>query len=539
MLNEELQRMKYLFGHNRGVVISEQEVPQNTEIPTEDIPFEGEQKDDIKLSDDEVKKIIGEINSSKEQVVEKLKSELNDKRLKTLENYDPNILDKIASAFLTSEYFVPKDFDKNPNGYEFKIRGLSTGGGPIEYKFKEKDKIPYISAGENVPDTIDEKSINYKDVKFILEDVNTSNSENFMSGVQTIYRLSKQNVNVVGEGGKINKTSFLMAKPFPTNMSNKVAQGFITVYVPGTPGELAGTEGYEKESGMGTKTYTKQPTKEKIILDGGFLNPNDKSKFTFIAGKSQLQPGSDKTLISAIRESIKQKMTEKFGADSSKYYPILTGLKITSSASNYWGGALTPTHSNKGEILPNQYNKSVTYTTQEGKSITTNQGNSKPQDNYNLAVDRGKVLSNLVLNNLENIGFKITNNQITPDLSDVRITDTFGRIDDGSQPFPGQYARVEVDVDFETDIEKPGDVKNVVSFNGNEIYLLRIPTGGKPVGGLIKNLGISWERGKYLKNGPLRQWFCKTLGICFKSKWRSMTGRKAMMKFTKTSGTIK
>ena len=488
ILNEELQRMKYLFCHNRGVVISEQEVSQNTETPTEDIPFE-DPKTEEELNDEQAKDVAAAID----EIGTKIEGDLGGKLLKNLK--DPKILNGIATAFAfnNSKKFVPKDFYKEPFKYKFVIypvtyMGIENVNLDIQMKDLTTQTISYTdTAGKYV----------FVNQNEIIEDINATNQYNFSNGVDGQYGLryqffkDKDNKRVKG----------LQAYKTTSNLEVD-GRGRLIILGPGvfTP-KLSSPEGAEVTTGVGTKQFVKKPTEYTIRLKGGELQAGSNSKFSFAVESHDLSQGSDKTIIDEIKRLVSEDNATKHPNKTDKYIPILTGLKIISSASNKYGpndasGVVTPTHDNNGNPANNNYNTPVDYKF-GGKTIKTNQQGSSPQKNYELAKRRGETLSNVVLNNLNNLGIEMDDNINT--VYDIRITDTGGRVDKpGSGLNVGQFAEILLSVDYKEKKETPGAEGAAVSFTQFVITLEKTNIGG---GGKNKEWSLDLQRAKYTNSG--------------------------------------
>lgn len=500
------EQLKYLVQY---VSLNEQEIPSNVE--GEELELTPEEDNDLSVGVD--------------QIGEKMISDLGQNKVLTNVK-DSKTLNGIASSFLLSK-LVPTDFDQDPNKYKFTINPITNVNGTQSVQLGNLENLNEINY-RNISGTMIKTNMDN-----IINEINSENQKNFTSGVKLQYILATENVKLTIEGtSKLVK--ILSAKSTTSEnlmgRDNKYPKLIILskgIFEP----SLVAPEGSEVKTTLGGKEFEKEGGFKILKIKGGTVNPKD-SKFNFVVNTSNLTPESVKNINNEIKNVVQQELVSRFGDKSSEYKAIMNGLTIISSASNKYGSVVTPTHDNNGNPTGNDYNKPINNYVFNGKKITTNQPGSNPKANWKLAEDRGKTLSEVVINNIKTLGIDGAETIIPK--YDIRITDTGGNIDEnlgGTGLNPGQFAEINISLDFEKIIRTPPSKGAAAGFTQFMIYLVPVSGQSSP----NKKSNWTWARGKYLKSGLIDKLFGKSGGT---AKRRGSGGTNWLMKNTKFSGRV-
>ena len=313
-----------------------------------------------------------------------------------------------------------------------------------------------------------------KNISEILDDINTKNIDLFATGEDTQFSIL---VESYSEGKKRLKRFKAVSSTFPDKLVT-ILEGRVPVFTSAT----ATSPGKDSKSTPGSDGI---PIKIVVPLPVSDTQPGT----TFAVGKADLTNSQVTTDIvwNAIQEALK-KNNIVAGAKIQ-----ITSVKIISSASNYWGGIVTPTYKNDGTPTGQEYS-AVPPTRANDTNYTTH-----AESNYKLATNRGLALSTAVVAGLKAKGIA----EIAEPLFDTRVTDTGGVNDDKrvttTYPNPGQFAKIIITAKTTDLIPVPIPGKKITTFQLTQFTLALVGNTGTTNPKLDKVRGWSIDRPKYLK----------------------------------------
>jgi len=380
---------------------------------------------------------------------------------------DDNTKKGIVESFIHSKNF-PKKFISKLEKYKF-VAGHVGISGHIDF--------PSIS-GEPITlkyiDTVGAET-SVDDISEILNDINTKNIDLFATGEDTQFSIL---VESYSEGKKRLKRFKAVSSPFPDKLVT-ILEGRVPVFTTAT----VTSPGTDSKSTPGSEG---KPIEIVVPLPVSDTQPNT----TFAVGKADLT--NSQVTIDIVWNAIQEALTKNNIKVDTQIQ--ITSVKIISSASNYWGGIVTPTYKNDGTPTGQEYS-AVPPTRAKDANYAT-----QADSNYKLATNRGLALSTAVVAGLKEKGIA----EIAEPSFDTRVTDTGGVNDDKrvttAYPQPGQFAKIIITAKT-TDIIPPPFIpgKEIRTLQLTQFTLALVERSGGSNTLLDKVRGWSIDRPKYLK----------------------------------------